>query len=436
MAIAKLITQALIVVTLSFNAAAQTPLSPADEPALPWFTAQLPVPKSCPGCCSYHGGITSSCAANGHVVCVDGTTSPTCACSSCGISPPPPPMCSYAYSAWSPCHIGNTQTRTVVSNSPYGCTGTPGPLVQSCVYVACIYTYTAWSPCQLNNTQTRSVASSSPTGCTSSPDPLVQACTYVPPTSAINYTALWWNPAESGWGINVNHQDSTLFATLFTYAPSGAPMWLVASNMIRQADGTFAGPLYRVSGPPLDRSPWTGAINVSQVGGMTMRFTSENQGLLSYTMGSVSVLKAIEKQIFGVAPICVESTASRESATNYQDLWWNSQESGWGINLTHQGNIIFATLFTYDASGNDLWLVASNLSSQPDGSYSGPLYTTSGPIFNSSWNPAMVMVSQVGNMTVRFSSGEAGTLNYTYNGSVVTKSIQRQVFGVSVPLCR
>ena len=23
---------------------------------------------------------------------------------------------------------------------------------------------------------------------------------------------LWWNPAESGWGINLAHQDDTVFA--------------------------------------------------------------------------------------------------------------------------------------------------------------------------------------------------------------------------------
>ena len=35
--------------------------------------------------------------------------------------------------------------------------------------------------------------------------------------AAANYTALWWNPAESGWGVNFNHQGNILFGTLFTY---------------------------------------------------------------------------------------------------------------------------------------------------------------------------------------------------------------------------
>ena len=47
------------------------------------------------------------------------------------------------------------------------------------------------------------------------------------------------------------------------------------------------------------------------------------------------------------------------AAANYQGLWWNPPaESGWGINFAHQGDIIFATWFTYDAAGKPWWLIA------------------------------------------------------------------------------
>ncbi len=46
------------------------------------------------------------------------------------------------------------------------------------------------------------------------------------------------------------------------------------------------------------------------------------------------------------------------TAPNYQGLWWNPLESGWGINFAHQGDIIFATWFTYDAGGKPWWLIA------------------------------------------------------------------------------
>ena len=49
------------------------------------------VEAGCPGCCSWHGGISDSCALSGRVICKDGTVSPSCTCSRCGISPAPDP---------------------------------------------------------------------------------------------------------------------------------------------------------------------------------------------------------------------------------------------------------------------------------------------------------------------------------------------------------
>jgi len=96
---------------------------------------------------------------------------------------PVPQPCTYTYSAWSACQPNNTQTRTVISSSPEGCTGTP-ILSRSCTYVPpteeCTYTYSEWSACQPDNTQTRTVVSSTPDGCTGTPI-LSQSCTYTEP---------------------------------------------------------------------------------------------------------------------------------------------------------------------------------------------------------------------------------------------------------------
>jgi hypothetical protein len=70
-------------------------------------------------------------------------------------------------------------------------------------------------------------------------------------------TSLWWNPAESGWGLNLNQQGSTLFGTLFTYDATRAPLWLVMPAAALQADGvTFTGDLYRTTGSPFNANPF------------------------------------------------------------------------------------------------------------------------------------------------------------------------------------
>jgi mono/diheme cytochrome c family protein len=101
-----------------------------------------------------------------------------------GTTPPPPAACTYTYSSWGTCQSNGTQSRSLLTTSPAGCTGTP-VLTQTCTYVppppaACSYTYTSWGTCQSNNTQTRTVLTTSPAGCTGTPV-LTQSCTYVAP---------------------------------------------------------------------------------------------------------------------------------------------------------------------------------------------------------------------------------------------------------------
>ncbi len=155
-----------------------------------------------------------------------------------------------------------------------------------------------------------------------------------------------------------------------------------------QSDGvTFIGDLYRTTGPAFNANPFTpiGAANVTKVGTMTVSFVDVNAGTLRYTVDGVEVTKVIERQVFGSrAAACFPTTDSRATATNYQDLWWNPAESGWGINVTHQDATLFATLFSYDATGKALWLVMSAGQRQADGSYAGDLFRTSGPAFNAS----------------------------------------------------
>jgi len=260
-------------------------------------------------------------------------------------------------------------------------------------------------------------------------------------TAPVNYTALWWNPAESGWGINLNHQGNIVFGTLFTYDAAGAPLWLVMpAGTLAAGSNTYSGDLYRTTGPPFNANPFTpiGSQNLTRVGSMTVAFTGADTATLGYTVDGVAVTKAIRKQVYGArAAGCTPTTASRAGATNYQDLWWNPAESGWGVNVTHQDDTLFATLFTYDASGRGLWLVMSAGRKQADGSYLGELYRTSGPPFDASPFPPIGPgnLATVGTMRFTFRDGENGTLSYTYEGVPVTKAITRQVFSSPVPLC-
>ena len=125
------------------------------------------------------------------------------------------------------------------------------------------------------------------------------------------------------------------------------------------------------------------------------------------------------------------------SLANYQGLWWNSpaaSETGWGIELAHQGDMIFASWFTYDLSGRSWWLVMSAQKRAPN-VYAGTLMEMHGPPFNATgFTPADVTSTPVGSATLKFRDKDNGTFDYTVNGISQTKTITRAMLG-RAPKC-
>ncbi|MEO8738590.1 MAG: hypothetical protein ABI537_02670 [Casimicrobiaceae bacterium] len=124
-------------------------------------------------------------------------------------------------------------------------------------------------------------------------------------------------------------------------------------------------------------------------------------------------------------------------ASNFDGLWWNApaaSESGWGINLAHQGDVIFATWFTYDIGGDPWWL-SMTATKIATGTYSGTLYRSHGPAFDAvPFDPGVVVLTPVGAGTLTFDADDHGTFVYTVNAITQTKTITRQVFG-PLPVC-
>ena len=258
---------------------------------------------------------------------------------------------------------------------------------------------------------------------------------------AANYHGLWWrSPAglESGWGVNIAHQGDVLFATWFTYDANGRDLWLVMSSGRRSgSSASYTGALYTTTGTPFDR-PWSGDAVLTEVGSGTFTFTDSNNGTFAYVVNGISQSKPITKMAFDVAPSCVAG-APHASPPNYQALWWASppgSESGWGLNIAHQGDIMFATWFTYDASGRGLWLFAPDARRTGAGTYSGQLYRTTGPPFSLDPWTGPVTTTPVGSATFTFSSPDNGTFAYTVNGISQSKAITRLVVAVPDTVCR
>jgi lysyl endopeptidase len=112
-----------------------------------------------------------------------------------------------------------------------------------------------------------------------------------------NVTALWWVPAESGWGLNLIHRSASniVFGTWYTYGADGKRTWFVMPSGSWSSTNTYSGSLYRTSGPAFTMAYDQALVTTTAVGTGTLTFTDANNGTWSYTVDGVSGVKAIQR---------------------------------------------------------------------------------------------------------------------------------------------
>lgn len=161
-------------------------------------------------------------------------------------------------------------------------------------------------------------------------------------------------------------------------------------------------------------------------------YTCSNAESGSFTMTNVDVTRHGFTATSSRGDMVAQRVSNGIRGDGYNtDLWWVAAENGWGLNIIEQGDILFGTLFVYDASGQPRWYSASDLvyeqCAPPDsasdciGRYRGALYESTGPYFGTSFNAAAVNRRQVGTMTFD-TYGSSANLTYTVDGVTVTKS--------------
>lgn len=127
-----------------------------------------------------------------------------------------------------------------------------------------------------------------------------------------------------------------------------------------------------------------------------------------------------------VSPTAKAFTIEKTTApvADMSGLWWNASESGWGLTLTQQFDIIFAAIYTYDSNGNPMWYTA--LCQISADSCTGNIYQAiGGKAPTVAWNGTAVTESSVGPMTFTFSDMNTGTMSFSINGVTGSKAITR-----------
>jgi hypothetical protein len=248
-----------------------------------------------------------------------------------------------------------------------------------------------------------------------------------------NLTGLWWRADESGRGTWVSHQGNTIFAIDYAYDAAGVARWrtLIAS---KRAEGMYTGDVYKTSGPSFQSSTFNPATVAPTLVGLGSVAVVDTDHVTADFADNGT--RTLARQQFGPLPTCIfGQVADLATTTNYTDLWWNPNESGWGINLAHQGDTIFAAWYTYRADGTPMWLVTTAAKTGP-GMYEGDLYSTVGPV-----GPSL-QATPVGAATFSFANGNSATFAYSValpgmSAPVTqTKPITRQIFTMPGVACQ
>lgn len=203
----------------------------------------------------------------------------------------------------------------------------------------------------------------------------------------------------------------------------------LAAPAVPAADAAHGKQLYDnfcvpCHGFPPSGGPETAANNPSKI-----------QGAINGNVPAMSFLRQLlsSADIADIAAYLGTLSAPPPPATivpafNFSDLWWNPNESGWGLNLVqHSSNQVFGVMYTYEAPNRPLWLVIPGGTWTSSMIFTGTIYRVTGPLA-SAFDPSKVNVNPVGSATLSFTDRDHGIFSFTLNGATVTKSIERQPF--------
>ena len=140
-----------------------------------------------------------------------------------------------------------------------------------------------------------------------------------------NYTDHWWGGANaSGWGVQISHQGTQVFAGWYSYNAQGTATWLTAQGV--QDSGNprrFTGTLYQVN-TGIAFSQISGPISqagVAVAGSFDFNFADGERGTFTYSLPAFGIVNrslAIERFAIagGAVNVCTVGKAVAVSAND------------------------------------------------------------------------------------------------------------------------
>jgi hypothetical protein len=246
-----------------------------------------------------------------------------------------------------------------------------------------------------------------------------------------DFSDMWWaGSTQNGWGMSVQQHGTTQFNAIYVYDTEGKARWFVMPGGTWNSNfTTYSGLVYQPTSAPFNAydktqfrvPPAAGTVTLSYQANGTMNLTHNINGI-----SGANAAKTMERQPF----------AGNTSPFKANDLWWGGvAEDGWGINIAQQQGNLFAVWYTYGADGKATWFVMPG-GAWTGNAYEGKLYATTGSSWFGVYDPARVIVTEVGTLKFAFTdivngAAQKAAMTYTMTLPVPvtqTKNIERQPF--------
>ena len=131
-------------------------------------------------------------------------------------------------------------------------------------------------------------------------DPVEVALFPPPPRPLTDYSGIWFDPRESGWGLSL-HQSAlhNVFGLLFVYDANRQPQWYSFQGGRWTNSTVWTASIYRTTGPALGTTFDPTQVSYATAGSVTVDFTqipgTEGLARLTYTIGGIAATKTIQR---------------------------------------------------------------------------------------------------------------------------------------------
>jgi hypothetical protein len=131
-----------------------------------------------------------------------------------------------------------------------------------------------------------------------------------------DFSDLWWNAAESGWGMQLVRGGDATFATLYVYDAKERPVFYTAT--LSAVGPVWSGTLYETTGPHFGAAVFDPTkVIVRAVGAMTFAPATSDTATLSYSVDGLNVTKNVMRQTLRLENLSGAFAIATQRATTH-----------------------------------------------------------------------------------------------------------------------